>query len=100
MKWPPLLKCPYCKGALPDTEVLRRPLVCPTCSAELQFSKRQARLYGYIALGITVALCYVFGLRGVWLFAATIVFWFPFLIMWIFLSVRIFTTRFERYVPR
>lgn len=83
---------------MPNTELYpNRPLVCPTCAAELQPSTRQMQLSGFIALCLTVALGYGFGLRGLWLVAATIVFWFPIYIVWEFIFARIVPTRFERW---
>ena len=100
MKWP-TLTCPFCRGRL-QNEGLRpgKPLVCPTCSEKLQPQMRQLHVSGAIALGLTVAACYLFGLRGLWLLGAVIFLWFPIYIAWDFLFVRIVPPRFERYEPR
>jgi hypothetical protein len=97
MKWP-ILTCPFCRGRLPNEEVWPgKPLVCPRCSEQLQPETRQLHLSGLIALGITVTACYLFGLRGLWLVGATIVFWFPIGVLWEFIFARIVPPRFEKY---
>jgi len=97
MKWP-ILTCPFCSGRLPNTELhLRPPFVCPTCSEKLQYQTRQLHVSAAISLGLTVAACYLFGLRGLRLFGAVILLWFPISLVWEFIFVRIVPTRFERY---
>lgn len=61
---------------------------------------RQIDLGNLIALAITIFLCYVFGLRGFWLFAASVVLWFPVLVVWTFIFLRIVRPRFEPYVGK
>jgi len=97
MKWP-VLTCPFCRGRLPNEEVWPgKPLVCPTCSQELQPEMRQLYLAGVIGLGLTFGGSYLFGLRGLWLVAATVVLWFPITLAWDFIFVRIKPPRFEKY---
>jgi hypothetical protein len=100
MKWP-TLKCPFCGGILPNTEVYPdRPLVCPTCAAQLQSSEHQLWLSGFIALCITLAALYFLGLRGAWFAFATILLWFPVYVFWDFIFLRIVPPRFESYHPK
>jgi len=99
MKWPTLI-CPFCHGRLPNEQVWPgRPLICPICSEKLQPEKRQLYLSGLIALGLSIAACYLFGVRGLRLVAATIVLWFPIGVAWEFIFARIVPPRFERYEP-
>ncbi len=97
MKWP-VLTCPFCRGRLPNEQLWPgKPLVCPTCSQELQLERRQLHLSGTIALALTVVACYVFGARGLWLLAASVVFWFPIFVVWEFISSHLMPTRFEKF---
>ncbi len=100
MRWP-TLKCPFCGGILPNTEVWpNRPLTCPTCSRQLQLEKRQGYFSALIALGLTVLLAYFSGLRGFWLIGASALLWFPVFLVWEFIFARIVPTRFEPYGGR
>ena len=54
-------------------------------------------LSGFVALCLTAVLAYGFGLRGLWLLGATILFWFPIAIIWDFIFIRIVPPRFERW---
>src|SRR5690348_5040102 len=100
MKWP-VLKCPFCGGVLRNTELhTGPPFVCPSCGAELQYSRRELWLSGFIALCLTVAVLYLLGLRASRLVIATIVLWFPIDVAWEFIFVRIGPPSFEAYVPR
>ncbi len=100
MKWP-TLKCPFCRGILRNTELhTGPPFVCPSCGAELQYSRRELWLSGFIALCITVAVLHLLGLRARWLVIATIVLWFPIYVAWEFIFVRILPPRFEAYTPK
>ncbi len=100
MKWP-TLTCPFCGERLPNEELRTgKPLVCPTCSEKLQPQMRQLQVSGTIALGLTVAACYLFGLRGLWLLGVVILLWFPIYVVWDFLFVRIVPPKFERYERR
>ncbi len=100
MNWP-TLRCPFCGGILRNTDLHRgMPLVCPTCQAKLQHSMTQRRLSGFIALCIDLAICYFVGFRGIWLAVATILSWFPVLVIWDFIFVRIVPPRFEAYAPK
>lgn len=100
MKWP-ILKCPFCGGRLRNTELrIGKPLVCPTCAAKLQFSTSQINLDAVVGLLLSAALAYLMGIRGVWLIATTLLFWFPVGLIWEFVSWRIIPPRFEGYVPK
>ena len=100
MKWP-LLSCPFCNATLDNTKVRHgKPVVCPSCSARLQPSTRQIDLGNLIALAITIGLCYLFGLRGFWLLAASVVLWFPVLVVWTFVFLRLVRPRFKPYVAK
>ncbi len=61
---------------------------------------RQLHVSGAIALGLTVAACYLFGLRGIRLLGVVILLWFPIYVAWDFLFVRIVPPKFERYERR
>jgi hypothetical protein len=101
MKCWPTLKCSSCGGILPNRDVRPGvPLVCPRCSRQLQPSQSQLRLSGLIAFGLTLVLCRFLGLRGLWLFGATILFWFPAYVVWDFVFVRVVPPKFETYVPK
>lgn len=99
MKWP-LLKCPFCNATL-DNNKLRagKPLVCPSCSASLQPSSRQGNIGGLAALAIAICICYWFGLRGLWLFVAPVIAWFPVYLACMFVFTRIVPPQFETYSP-
>lgn len=97
MKWP-VLKCPICNATLDNNKVRAgKPLVCPSCSAELQPSTRQARIGELGALAITIGICYWFGLSWLWLLVVTVVMWFPVFVAWMFVVDRIRPVQFEPY---
>jgi len=99
MKWP-VLKCPICNATLDNREVRHgKPLVCPSCSASLQPSSRQGNIGGLAALAIAICICYLFGLRGLWLLVASVIIWFPVGVVWMFVFYRIVPPRFEPYRP-
>lgn len=84
-----------------NTDVLPgKPIVCPTCTTELQPSERQLWLSVLIALCISLALAHLLYLKGVWFAVVTIVLWFPVSVIWHFVFVRIVPPRFEAYVPK
>jgi len=98
MKWWPTLNCPFCNGILPNTEVRRgKPLLCPSCSAQLQASNRQLDLVNVIALVVATLLSYSLGIRGYWLVLAVVLLWFPVLVGCSFVFYRLVRPRFERY---
>ena len=98
MRWRPLLKCPFCGGALRNEELYPgKPLVCPSCSQPLQIATWHAQLNGYIALVLTLILCLLLGFRGIQLFVSTVILWLPVRIIWAFVSIQIFGLRFESY---
>jgi hypothetical protein len=74
-------------------------LVCPRCSRQLQPSRSQLKLSGLIAFGLTLGLCWSFGVRGLWIIGLTILFWFPVYVAWDFIFMRIVPPKFEAYVP-
>lgn len=95
---PQELKCPFCGSVLPNRELrVGKPLKCPTCSKDLQFARWQLRVHGALALVVTVAVCYMVGLRGFALAAAVILFFVPMLILLLPLFNRISKPRFEEY---
>ena len=97
MKWP-VLTCPFCRGRLPNDEVKPgKPLVCPTCSEELQPEMRQLYISGMIGFGLSVAVSYLLGFKGLWLIGAIIILWFPIYVLWDFIFVRIVPPYFEKY---
>jgi hypothetical protein len=99
MKWP-VLKCPTCNATLDNNKVrVGKPLVCPSCSAELQPSERQAYIGELAAIAIAICISYLFGLRGLWLLGASVVMWFPIAMAWVFVFVRIVPPKFESYRP-
>src|SRR2546426_9611267 len=94
----PTLKCPFCGSILPNREYkARRPLTCPGCSERLRLSRWYLHLNSLIALVLALLLCLFFGLRGLWLFLAVVLMWFPVAVVWDFLFGRIFSPKFERY---
>lgn len=100
MRWP-VLKCPYCGAVLPNRELstTRPNIVCPLCCRQLQYATWYSHLSGLIALVLTITLCLFLGLSGFWLFGATVLLWFPVLVLWAFIFARISATRFEAYAP-
>jgi hypothetical protein len=99
MKWP-VLKCPFCNATLDNNKVRAgKPLVCPSCSAELQPSSRQIYVGELVAIAIAICIGYWFGLRGLWLFVASILMWFPIAFLWMFVIDRIRPPKFELYDP-
>lgn len=97
----PILKCPFCDGVLPNTELRPgRPLKCPSCCRPLQLARWHIRISGLIALGLTMTLCRFLNLGVLWLFGATILLWFPIYVIWDALFVWISNPRFEAYVPK
>jgi hypothetical protein len=99
MKWP-ILKCPFCAGILPNSELYPgKPLKCPKCAALLQPSRSQGLLSAFIGLCFTLVVCYLVGLSGGWFFIAAIVLWFPVFVVCNFVFVRLTPPRFETYVP-
>jgi hypothetical protein len=99
MNWPKL-KCPFCGNILPNREVKPgSPLVCPSCSQKLQFAGGQLRLSVFVAIGLSIGMCFLLGLRDLWFLLATVLFWFPMLLIWEFIFVRIVPPKFELYDP-
>ena len=101
MKWWPTFKCPFCAGIIPNREFpASGPITCPTCSRQLQLSRRYSKFISRIGTVLTLALCYLLGLRGLRFFAAFVIFWFPVLLAWDFIFIRVIPPRFEAYAPR
>lgn len=94
----PLLKCPFCNATLDNREVRHgKPLVCHSCSATLQPSSRQGNAGGLAALAIAICICYLFGLKRLWLLVASVIIWFPIGVVWMFVFYRIVPPRLEPY---
>jgi len=90
--------CPFCNEVIPNQQLkLAGPMTCPNCSRRLRYSRWQLRLSGLIALGLTVAFCWALGLRGLWLFVAAIVLWFPVYVVSDVIFLRIVPPKFEAY---
>ena len=97
MMWP-TLKCPFCGSLLPNRQYkARTALTCPGCSEPLRLARWYLHLTSAIALGLTFAICLLIGLGGLWLFAATLLLWFPVAVAWNYLFGLMFPPRFERY---
>ena len=95
------LLCPFCGGILPATELRAgKPLTCPQCLRQLQWSRRQMNVSSTIAALITALLCYAFGIRGWRMIPATIVFWFPVYVVSDGIFRLLFKSRFEPFEPR
>ena len=96
-----IFKCPFCGGIIPNTSLkIGQPVTCPSCSRLLQPARWQLTLSGVIAVGLTLAGCHILlGLRGVWLAAATLILWFPVLIVSDLIFCRIVPPRLVAYVP-
>src|SRR5580698_4098860 len=100
MKWP-TLKCPFCQGILRNTDVYPgKPVVCATCGAKLQPSIGQGRLLGLIGLCLTVIICYLLGLSGMWFAVATVLLWFPIFVVVGHIIGRVIPPRFETFDPQ
>lgn len=96
----PKFKCPACGSVVPNEYKAGQPLTCAACHKQLQPSRRYLNWAFSTALAIALAISFFLGLRGLWLFVATLVLWLPVNFLWTFLYVRVFPPRFEPYVPR
>src|SRR5579863_8390935 len=96
-----IFKCPFCGGIIPNTNLkIGQPVTCPSCSRLLQPARWQLTLSGVIAVGLTLFGCHILlGLGGVWLAAATLILWFPMLIVSDLIFCRIVPPRLVAYVP-
>jgi hypothetical protein len=54
---------------------------------------------GLAALAIAICICYWFGLRGLWLFVAPVIAWFPVYLACMFVFTRIRPVQFEPFRP-
>jgi hypothetical protein len=77
-----------------------RPVVCPTCGANLQPSTRRGRLEALIGLCFSVAICYLLGLSREWFLVTTILLWFPVFVVCGYLLGRIVPPVFEAFDPQ
>ena len=95
------LLCPFCGGIFP-AENLRthEPYTCPHCLRQLQWSRRRLNVSGIIAVLVTASLCYGFGIRGWRLVPATILLWFPVLVVSDYALSLLVRLRFEAYEPK
>jgi len=61
----PTVKCPACGTLLPNNEYRAgEPWICPSCSRQYRFAQRYDLLLWIIALVLSFAICFLFGLRG------------------------------------
>jgi hypothetical protein len=94
-------KCPFCLGIIPNAQLKPvGPVTCPICLRQLQQAGWQLYLLGLIPVGLTVVLCRLAGLRGLKLFAGTVILLFPVGIVWSLIFHRIVPPKFQAYVPR
>jgi hypothetical protein len=93
----PTFRCPLCSGVVPNEYKAGRPLTCPVCQQQLQPSRWYLNLVFWSAVGLTLIICFLLGLRGFHFFLAFIVLWFPVDFLWMFAYVRLFPPRFEPY---
>jgi hypothetical protein len=99
MKWP-TLKCPFCGSILPNRQYKAgTPSICPGCSERLRLARWYLHLTSASALALTLVVCFLFGLRGLWLIVATVLLWFPIDVVWNHFFARVFPPRFERHPP-
>jgi hypothetical protein len=93
-----IFRCPFCSRAIANKHLTPQgPIICPNCSEQLRHSRWQLRLSGLLALGLTIALCWTFGIRGLWLFVVAILLWFPVYLLSDVAFVRIVPPKLERY---
>jgi len=91
-----VLKCPVCGAILAkDQYKSGLSLTCPGCSKQLRISRWYLRLSMLCAAALTVALCLLFGMRGLRLLGTTAVLWLPIGLVWNFFLVRIIPLKFE-----
>jgi hypothetical protein len=101
MNWWPKLKCPACGAVIPNTLVRPSgPITCPSCSQQLQIKSWYGNLITSVPVGMALLLSYVLGMRGLRFVFASVVLYFPLLIAWTFIFVRVIPSRFEPYKPR
>lgn len=100
MNFYPTLKCPLCGGILPNRQFhAGTPMTCPSCFRQVQLADWYRKLTFRGGIVITGILCYLLGFRGVWLFVAIMVGFFPGILLWAFVLAHTISTRFEPYPP-
>src|SRR5438477_13077485 len=78
-------KCPRCGHDMKIAEVdFRLPFPCPWCNGFLYVPEYYSYLWSFLAFGVALLLCSVFGLRGMPLFLFAVIIWFPVLFLVIF----------------
>jgi hypothetical protein len=91
-------KCPFCCAEMPTDEFkARKPWTCPSCSRQLQLARWYRKTIRWGTVGLTLLFFSILGLRGWRLFIATLVTWFPVLLISIFLLNRIIAPPLEPY---
>ena len=96
-------RCPLCGNEIPREEMpafATTPIKCPTCSGKLQYAAWQPFVGTVIALVITIAICWWFGLRGWLLLIGTVLFWLPVLAVVGFAVHCIIPQHLEPYKPK
>jgi hypothetical protein len=74
-----------------------RAWTCAVCSNQFQFSRKYSNVVFWIALALTAVFFYALGLRGLRLFVATIVLFFPILHLCLFFVNRFLPLPLEAY---
>jgi hypothetical protein len=98
---PPTFKCPSCGATMPNEQYRAgKPWICPACSGQFQTSRTYGNIVGWGTTALTLVFFYLLGIRGPHLLVATVVMWFPVLLISTFVLDRLLPPRLEPYVPR
>src|SRR5712691_6329978 len=98
---PSTLRCPTCGSRLEYTQVtFGRSFSCPACQEQLQIPPRYRKSVTWSSLLLAIVLPLGWGLRGLDLFFAVLIVWFP---VWTFAQIvvkRVLPPRIEKYSPQ
>ena len=67
---------------------------------EFQISRSGPNVIAMCAIGLALGVSYAFGVRDLWLLAATVALWFPALAVCVFVADRITPPRLRPYQPK
>jgi hypothetical protein len=96
----PTFKCPSCGAIMRnDTYKARKPWTCAACFRQFQFSRLYGNLVAWGSMGLTLTILALLGLRGLRLFVATVVMWFPLLLLCVIVFDRLLPPRLVPFQP-
>jgi hypothetical protein len=96
----PTLKCPFCGAIITSKYIAGQPLTCESCHRQLMISRWHLNLAFWGGTVLTILLSFLLGVRGLRLFIAVIVLWFPVSLLCTFLLNRMIPPPLEAYVPK